>query len=229
MGVCYGVAEVAIRFVPAFFVRRLTKEKTLSFAAIDFALLRDILPYGFSASIYNSGTPLAFKSAHLIIGELIAAAAVPRFFIAASPVLVLTTPVQNFLGAIKPAISDLDARDDERRIEELALLSQKYTLILALCRVPGSDGCFFISVWVGEQYPDPETLDELGAILALGIGGRLTQYSNFMVLVGKGLHQVYEMTALITTIACVISGFVSVRCCGGGLIAVAWSCCVRWC
>ena len=231
MGICYGVAEIAAHFIPAFFVQRLTRGKALSIAAIDFALLRQMLTYGFSSGLYNSGAVLAFKSADLIIGSLIAAAAVPRFFIAASPVLVLITLVQVFSRAIKPAISDLDARDDDRRIEELALLSQKYTLILILPSVAFLIlmGRSFLSIWVGDQYPDTESLDELAAILAilaLGTGIRLTQFSNFMVLVGKGLHRTYGITALVTTIACVACGLISVRFFDGGLVAVAWSCCV---
>jgi membrane protein EpsK len=229
MGIIYGGAEIMIRVVSAIYSRRLTKGLSPSPGSVDLSLLREMLTYGVSSTLYNSGTMLVFKSADLVIGSLIAAAAVPRFFLAAAPIMVLIELVQVFSRVIKPAVSDLDARNDDKRTEELVFLSQKYTLMLIFPAVAFFVvmGGSLIRVWVGDRFTDPETLAELTAILAIlavGAGTRLTQYSNFMVLVGKGFHRVHGMTALGTTLACVIAAYASVQYGGGGLVAVAWSC-----
>ncbi|MCB9892762.1 MAG: hypothetical protein H6833_14010, partial [Planctomycetes bacterium] len=167
MGVCYGLAEIAMRFLPAIYASRLTGHEVLTLRAVDWTLMREMVGYGVNSSLYNSGAALAFKSADVLIASLIAASAVPRFFITATPILVLITLVQMLVRAIKPAISDLDARSDTARIEELALLSQKYTLILILPSVAFLVvmGHSFLTVWVGGQYPDPSTLEELASVM----------------------------------------------------------------
>lgn len=229
MGVCYGLAEIAMRFLPAIYASRLTGHEVLTLRAVDWTLMREMVGYGVNSSLYNSGAALAFKSADVLIASLIAASAVPRFFITATPILVLITLVQMLVRAIKPAISDLDARSDTARIEELALLSQKYTLILILPSVAFLVvmGHSFLTVWVGGQYPDPSTLEELASvmtILAVGTGVQLTQYSNFMVLVGKGEHRIYGMMALASTVGSIVLGVLAIRVADLGLEGMAWAC-----
>ena len=229
MGVIYGGTEIMIRVVSAIFTRRLTQGVSPSPESVDLPLLREMLTYGFSSTLYNSGTMLVFKSADLVIGSLIAAAAVPRFFLAAAPIIVLIQLVQVFAAVIKPAVSDLDERDDDERMEELVFLSQKYTLMLIFPAVAFFVvmGGSLIRIWVGDQFTDPDSVAELTsilAILAIGAGTRLTQYSNFMVLVGKGFHRVHGLTALGTTVTCVVAAYASVRFADGGLVSVAWSC-----
>jgi len=225
----YGMAEIVIRLIPVVYTQRLTNGITPSLRSIDRRLLWEMLTYGSSSMIYNSTPALVYKSADLVIAGLIATALVPRFFIAVAPILVLTTLVRIFSRTVKPAVSDLEARHDLDRLLELAFLSQKYNLILifpslAFFLVMGHS---LMDVWVGGKFPEPNAVDELASllgILSLGAAIRLTQYSNFMVLLGRGFHGAYGLTAFVTILISVVAAFVLVKFLAGGLEAVAWSC-----
>ena len=65
--------------------------------------------------------------------------------------------VQAFTTAIKPAVSDLDTRDDQTRVRQIAFLTQKYSLLIlipaaAFLIVMGRE---FLTVWVGDRNQGP--------------------------------------------------------------------------
>jgi O-antigen/teichoic acid export membrane protein len=190
-----------------------------------------MITYGVSTIFYMSSSLLVFKTADLVIGSLISSAAVSRFYIATTPALLLATFIQVFAQAMKPAVSDLDARDEHGRIEEMAILSQKYTLMAI---IPGVTflvlmGESFLRVWVGDRFPDPSSIAELAIVLqvlAIGSGLRLSQHTNFIVLVGKGNHRIFGMTALGMWLTSAALSIASVRYFGAGLTGIAWACAI---
>jgi O-antigen/teichoic acid export membrane protein len=187
--------------------------------------------YGTNTVLYISGSILIIQSAELVLGTLLSATAVSRFHVAATPVLLLIMAIQVFTSAVKPAVSDLDARSDDSRIEEIALLTQKYTLAVIMIALAYLTivGDRFFEVWLGDRYSDPTAIAELGGIsaaLALGAACRLSQHTNFTILVGKGMHRVFGFAAVGTAAISIILSILVVRFMDGGPISVAWACAV---
>jgi O-antigen/teichoic acid export membrane protein len=133
-----------------------------------------------------------------------------------------------FTAAIKPAVSDLDARNDQARVREIAFLTQKYSLLLII-----PSGCFlvamgreFLTIWVGDQFQDPAVINEMAVILAILTVAHcfmLAQHSNFLVLVGRGEHRIFGVFTALMALLCVSASIVSVKVLQWGLRGVAWS------
>ncbi|MHC4397380.1 MAG: lipopolysaccharide biosynthesis protein [Planctomycetota bacterium] len=227
IGLMYGLSEISVRVMQLIFIKKLMPHISISLKNIDFTLLRQMLAYGINTLLYAMAGLIMYKSSDILIGIFISTTHVARFSVAAASVMLLSK-VEAFTRAIKPAVSDLDARDDRARIHEVAFLSQKYILLLLIPAI-----CFlvvmsreFLSVWIGAKFPDPTIVDELSvilAILAIGHGLRLSQHSNFMVLVGKGEHRVFGILAAISAIFCVTLAILSIKVLNLGLIGIAWS------
>jgi O-antigen/teichoic acid export membrane protein len=227
-GIVFGLSEVIIRVLHSIFVRRLLPTVSLSFAEIDFPLLKEMLPYGINTLLYAMGAIIIYHASTLIIGIFIGAAEISQFTVATAGVLLLTQVQGAFTAVIKPAITDLDARDDNATVKEIALLTQKYSLLLIIPSV-----CFltvmgreFLQVWVSDRFTDPAVIDKMATILtifAVGHALRLAQHSNFLVLVGRGQHKVFAVLTALTALLCVSAAVVSVKVLNQGLIGIAWS------
>lgn len=227
-GVVFGLSEIATRVLNYFFVRKLLPAASFSLAKIDLRLLREMLAFGINTFLYAMGAIIIYHASNLIIGIFIGTTQISQFAIATAGVLLLSQLLQAFTAAIKPAVSDLDARDDEARVKEIALLTQKYSLLLII-----PSGCFlvtmgreFLWVWVGDRFEDPAVIDGMAvilAILAIGHCLRLAQYSNFLVLVGRGQHKIFGVLTAVTALLCVFASIVSVKVFNWGLLGIAWS------
>ena len=228
MGLTYGMSEILMRMLQFGFARKLLPHSSPSLANIDLKLLREMLAYGVNTFLYAMGAIIIYKASDLVIGALIGTAEVSRFSIAAAGVLLLSQLLQAFSAAIKPAVSDLDARNEHAHVKEIALLTQKYSLLMI---IPA--GCFLIAmgrqflwVYVGDRFEDPTVIDGMGvilAILAVAHCLRLAQHSNFLVLVGRGEHRIFGIFAALGALLCVLGAVISVKFFNWGLLGVAWS------
>jgi len=129
---------------------------------------------------------------------------------------------QALAAAIKPAVSDLDTRENESKIHQIAFLTQKYILILLIPSVffflvMGKD---FLRVWVGTDY---SKLHVILVLLSLGHFLRLAQYSNFLVLVGKGEHRIFGFLAVVMAVCTIALAIVFVKMFNLGLMGIALS------
>jgi hypothetical protein len=61
------------------------------------------------------------------------------------------------------------------------------------------------------------------AVLTVGYCLLLAQYSNFLVLVGRGQHRIFGILTALTSLVCVTASVVSVRVLHWGLPGIAWS------
>jgi O-antigen/teichoic acid export membrane protein len=227
MGFVFGASEVLLRVLHSVFVRKFITTASFSFANVDLRLLKEMLAYGINTFMYAAGAIITYKASSVVIGIFLDTAHVSRFEVAAAAVLLLTQLLQAFTAAIKPAVSDLDARDDQLRVKEISFLSQKYSLLMII-----PSGCFlvvmgreFLSVWVGQTIRDPEVIRTMGiilAILAVGHCLRLAQHSNFIVLVGRGQHKVFGILTALMALVCVTASVISVKVLNWGLIGIAW-------
>jgi len=227
MGFIFGASEVLLRVLHFVFVRKLLTTASFSFANVDLRLLKEMLAYGMNTFMYAAGAIIIYKASSVVIGIFLGTAQVSRFEVAAAGVLLLTQLLQAFTAAIKPAVSDLDARNDQLRVKEISFLSQKYSLLMII-----PSGCFlvvmgreFLSVWVGQTIRDPEVIRTMGiilAILAVGHCLRLAQHSNFIVLVGRGQHKFFGILTALMALVCVSASIISVKVLNWGLIGIAW-------
>ena len=228
MGLVFGLSEIAMRFLQISFAKRLLPQVSLSFTGVDFKFLSKMLAYGINTFLYAMGAVIIYKAADIIIGVLLGTGQISQFAVAAAGVLLLSQFLQAFAQAIKPAVSDLDARDEHLRVREIAFLTQKYSLLLI---IPA--GCFlvvmareFLWIWVGQKFQDPRVVDRMGVILAILTTGhcfRLAQHSNFLVLVGRGEHKVFGILTALTALLCICASVVLVKVFNLGLCAIAWS------
>ncbi len=229
MGLVFGISEIMVRLVQWGFVRRLLTGISWTLKGFDLRLLREMLALGANTFLYTIGAVVLMKTTDLIIGALkMGMEAIARFSVATAAVLVLTQLLQAFTCAIMPAVSDLRARDYQARVWETAFLAQKYSLLLIIPSV-----CFFVvmgeaflTVWVGHQMADPATIHTMATILALlaiGHGIRLTQHSNFLVLVGCGQHQIFGRLTAATALLVVLLSILAVTVFKIGLIGIAWA------
>jgi O-antigen/teichoic acid export membrane protein len=228
MGLAFGLSEVAVRAMHFYYVKKLLPQMSLSLAHVDFGLLRQLLAYGINTFLYSMGAVLIYHASNIVIGIFIGAAEISQFAAAGAGALLLSQLLNAFTAAIKPAVSDLDARDDSAAVKELAFLTQKYSLLLI---IPA--GCFFVvmgkeflQVWIGGIFQDPAVINTMGTILGILVVGhclRMAQHSNFLVLVGLGQHKIFGFLIALTALLCIAGSVVSVKIFHWGLLGVAWS------
>jgi len=227
-GLVFGLGETSLRVLDYLFVRKLLPATFLSLKRTDLRLLREMLAYGINTFLYAMGTVTFNYASLIIIGIFLGAAEVSQFAFAGAGVILLSQLVQSATAAIKPAVSDLDARNDHLRVKEIAFLTRKYSLLLII-----PSGCFlivmggdFLRIWVGDQFDDPAILNGMAVILTIitvACSFMLAQHSNFLVLVGRGEHRIFGVLAIVTALFCVAASVVSVRMLGLGLLGIAWS------
>ncbi|MHC4159105.1 MAG: lipopolysaccharide biosynthesis protein [Planctomycetota bacterium] len=222
VGLMYGLCETSTRISLLIYSKILLKEKMLSIKAVNFRLLREMIAYGVNTFLYLMGAAIIYKASDIIIGVFLTAEDITRFSVSTAALLMLSMLLQTFSAAIKPAVSDLDARDDETRIREIAFLTQKYSLILLIpaCSFLIIMGRDILTVWVGKEFGG---LHLILTILTIGHFLRLAQHSNFLVLVGKGEHRIFGLLTILMGLLCVGLAIISVVVFKKGLLGIAIS------
>lgn len=228
VGIIYGLCEIIARILHSAFTVKLLPAVSLSPAKIDLTLFKDMLIYGANTFLYATGAIIIYQASSLIIGVFMGTAEISQFFVATTGVFLLSQLVSAFTAAVKPAVSDLDARDDQERVKEIAFLTQKYSLLLI---VPGgfflvAMGKEFLQVFFSDRFEDPAAIDRMAVILAIIAVAhcvRLAQHSSFLVLVGRGQHRIFGVLTAVMALLCVSISVVSVKFLDWGLLGIAWS------
>lgn len=228
VGLFFAGSEIFLRLVQYYFVRKLFPKKNISVGNINKPLLFDMIAYGVNTMLYGIGIMILTKASSIIIGIFLGTAEVSYFSIALAGVLLLSQIIQTFSAAIKPAASDLDARDDHLRLNQMAYLSQKYSILILIpaCCFFVVMGKEFLTVWVGATIKDAAIINTMAAILAiLTIANclRLAQHSNYVVLVGLGEHRLFGIMTIVNAVLFIISAVVCLKVFKLGLVSVAWS------
>ena len=220
VGLIFGLCEITIYLVYLLFARRILSPISVSVAFLDFTLLREMLAYGLNTFLYVTTGIIVFKASDIILAVFMTTGDVTRFAIAAAPLLMVTQLVRASVGALKPAVSDLDARDDHGRVREISFLGQKYSLLLLIPAISFliAMGREFLTLWVGDGFAD---LGTIVAVLAVGQFFMAAQYSNFLVLVGKGEHKAFGVMAVAMALSAVALGIGFVGALKWGLMGMA--------
>jgi O-antigen/teichoic acid export membrane protein len=227
MGLIFGASEIGMRTVQYLFIRRLLPHVSISRRYVDRNLLKAMLFYGVNTLLYSTGALVMYQASSLVIGVLLSTGKVAQFAVPTAAVLLMSQLLQAFAAAVKPAVSELDARDDHSKVKEIAFLTQKYSLLLI---IPAAGffifmGREFLNLWVGDKFANPDVIDTLAAILIIltvAHSLRLAQHSNFVVLVGRGEHRVFGVLTALAAVVCVVSSVLAVLFLGWDLLGIAW-------
>src|SRR4030042_47566 len=122
MGLVFGLSEITLRALHGIFVRRLLPRAPLFSGRIDLGLLREMLAYGINTFLYAMGAIIIYNASILVIGIFMSTAHVSQFPVSAAGVFLLSQLLQAFTAAIKPAVRDLDARNDHLGVQGIAFL-----------------------------------------------------------------------------------------------------------
>lgn len=228
LGLIYGISEIVARGVQHFLARRLLPRGYLSWRNVDWTLLREMLFYGMNTFLYAMGALIIYRASTTIIAIFFPPDRVTVFSTAAAGVVMLSEFLQAFTAAIKPAVSDLDARDNHSGVKLIAFLTQKYSLLVL---IPAATflivmGQEFLTIWVGRKFTEPGAIQSMAGILAILTVGYtliLSQHSNFLVLAGRGEHRVFGILTAVEAVLCIGTAVFAVAVLHTGLAGIAWS------
>jgi O-antigen/teichoic acid export membrane protein len=227
LGLIYGISEVVSRGVQHLLARKLLPAGYASWRYVDGVLLREMLFYGMNTFMYAMGALIIYLASMTITGIFLTTTHAAQLKAAVAGLLLMSEFVQAFTAAIKPAVSDLDTRDDHARVRQIAFVTQKYSLLIL---IPAAAflivmGRQFLTVWVGDEF-DPASIQSMATVLAIFTAGyfcTLSQHSNFLVLAGRGEHKVFGILTAIQALLCVTCVVISVKVLDLGLEGIAWS------
>jgi len=227
MGLLFGGSEVISCLCQFIYVKKLLPQATITLRGFTWKFLWESAAYGTNTLLYATGSLILFKAGNILIGIFMDTASISHFSIAVAAIMLMSSIVQVFSKAIKPAISDLDARNDIVRMKEIALLSQKYSLLIIIpsCFFLVAMGREFLDVWVGAKIQDASVLDMMALIMAIMAGAQavlLSQHSNFVVMVGRGYHKIFGLFTFGSAAIFVALAVICLKQFNMGLIAVAW-------
>ncbi len=227
LGLIYGISEIIARGTQHLLARRLLPKGYASWRYVDRALLKEMLFYGVNTFLYAVGALIIYQASKTITGIYLSMTEVSELWVAVAGLALLSEFVQAFTTAIKPAVSDLDARDDHEKVRLIAFLTQKYSLLIliptaAFLMIMGRE---FLTVWQGRNF-DAVELQSMATILTVLTAGYcllLSQHSNYLVLSGRGEHRVFGILTAVEAVLCISSAIISVKVLGWGLMGIAWS------
>jgi O-antigen/teichoic acid export membrane protein len=228
LGLIYGISEIVARGTQHLLARRLLPRGYASWRYVDRTLLKEMLFYGINTFLYAIGAIIIYHASKMVAGIYLTMEVVTQLWVTVAGLYLLSQFVEAFTAVIKPAVSDLDARDDHEKVRLIAFVTQKYSLLIlipaaAFLMIMGRE---FLTVWVGRKFGNPAVVESMAAvmtILTVGYFFLLSQHSNYLVLAGRGEHRVFGILTIVEAVLCVASAVCFVKVFGWGLKGIAWS------
>lgn len=220
MALIFGATEGLTGLFNLAFAWRLMPKHPIQARAVRWPVLREMFAYGVNTFIYSVGAIAVAKTGEVIVGTYLPPEHITYYTLALMPPMMLAGFVQSLVASIKPAIADLDARNDLRSIQELTLLSQKYVLLfmvpaMAFFLILGGS---FYSVWLHREMPQAIALLY---VLAPGYLIHAAQFPLFLALAGRGEHRVFGILTLAMAVGAAGLGIFFCRVLGWGTTGVA--------
>jgi len=220
MALIFGATECLAGLFNLWFAWRLMPARPLQRGAIRWQVLRDMFAYGVNTFLYAMGAIAVAKTGEVIVGSCLPPEHITYYTLALMPPMMLSGFVQSLVASVKPAIADLDARNDLRRIQELTLLSQKYVLLfmmpaMAFFLILGTS---FYEIWLHREMNQAVALLY---ILAPGYLIHAAQFPLYSALAGRGEHRIFGILTLAMGISAAGLGILFCRVLGWGTTGVA--------
>jgi O-antigen/teichoic acid export membrane protein len=199
----FAGTEFAVYLLNLVFSVQLLPAKSICISAANYDLFRRMLAYGVNTFLYIAGAVIMAKSTELLLGVLSTTDVVARYSVASSAVFVLCGMVECFCGPLKPMASNLHARGKRQQLLDVAFAFQKLVLLVTIPAVAFMVvmGKEFLLLWTHKDMPQGSLV--LG-VLAIGYLFRLSQYSNFLVLVGVGEHRIFGVMTIYMALTSVL-------------------------
>jgi len=228
MGIIFGACELFIKVLQIYFCKKMLPEYAIFSTKINYKLLGGMVAYGMNSLLYTMGAMIIYKASDIIIGIYIGMPEVGQFSIAVTAVLLISQLIQTFLKAVKPAISDLHAREQHDQVKEVAFLAQKYSLLLLIpaCSFFVLMGHDFLNIWVGDEIGDPKIIETMSTILTILVTGhclRLAYHSNFITQAGRGDHKIFGVFTAATAVFFIVLAIICLKVLKLGLVSIAWA------
>jgi O-antigen/teichoic acid export membrane protein len=216
----FGATEILTGLFNVWFAWRLMPRHPLQVGAIHWPVLREMFAYGVNSFVYAVGAIAVAKTGEVIVGACLPPENITYYTLALMPPMMLSGFVESLVASIKPAIADLDARNDLRSIRELTMLSQKYVLLfivppMAFFLILAAS---FYRVWLHREMNEAVTLLY---ILAPGFLIHAAQFPLFLALAGRGEHRIFGILTLAMGIGAAALGIFFCRVLGWGTTGVA--------
>lgn len=188
----YGMCSVAIayRLVPGLRLSPLRDAR--------YAEFRAMFGYGWRAQIARLSNLVTFETDLVVISLLYRALGLVGIYKVG---LELANKVRQaplmLIGALVPAASDLDAREDEARLQRLYVVSTKY---IAAVTVPlaffcAAIGDVIMQAWMGPGLQDAATVFR---ILVVGYAANILQGPGMSIALGRGRPDIQMNAGLIS-------------------------------
>ncbi|MBV9868590.1 MAG: oligosaccharide flippase family protein [Abitibacteriaceae bacterium] len=218
----YGIlALVGLKFIfdmgrlgfIIYYVRRINPDIRITRGHLDWQEMRRLFSYSSFFFLIMVGNQINFLTDSIVIAAFLSTALVTAYSIANRLVSYLRELVIEMTGVLMPAVSSLDAGEDKSKVQELHILSTKYTLLLSLplAAVFFILGDVFIERWMGSRYDMTAMSGLLLKVLTVAIIAHLVATPTGSVLTGLGKHQVVARFSIMQALTNLLLSLIFIK------------------
>lgn len=151
-------------------------------------VLRQIYTYGMWSATIAVASRVLYESDSILISIFLPTMAVTHFAVANNLIRYLRQLASGFGWVFNPAASNLEARNQEERLERLLIYGTRFAfaIVLPIAVLIGLVGREFLTLWVGSQYAGES--GTVLIILALSQVFAMAQFPAGSVLFGLNRH-----------------------------------------
>jgi O-antigen/teichoic acid export membrane protein len=185
---------------------------------VDRATSIELFRFSVYRFIWMAGTQIIFYTDSIVIGAFLGTAAITTYAIAGSLLTYGRTIVSLLTDTFYPAATRMDARQDQKGLQELLFQGTKIALLVAVPMCLGFIflGRQFITLWMGNPYASSAVLL---AILAIAQFTSMSQNVSTLILAGMAKHRILAYIILAEGVANLLLSVFLVR--HMGLVGVA--------
>jgi len=185
----------------------------------DKKMLQDIFRFSLYSFVVVMAGKVLYQSDAIILGTFFPPQAITLFAVAGNLMNYVREISYSFAGVFSPAASDLSARSEHERLENLVIFGTKYSLLfvlpIALSLIVF--GKQFFTLWVGPRYADSSTTI-LIVLLASQVPA-MAQLASGSILFGLNKHEYLSYLLAIEAVVKVVLSVVLIK--HYGLLGVA--------
>jgi O-antigen/teichoic acid export membrane protein len=171
------------------------------------SLVRKLLSFGSWMQINSIATILTVEANRFILGAFVSVASVAYYEVGYKLAMLVRTLPLTFVGALMPAASALDARDERERLDELYVRGTRYlaiaTFLIAGFIVGASDR--LVQVWMGRSFPYAG-LVAVVLVTAYAVNNLAGVGTTIVRAIGEPRYETYYAVigAVLTSVLCLI-------------------------
>lgn len=164
-------------------------------------VVKSLVNYSFFVLLNNICQKIIFYTDALVIGIFLPASAITYYAIAGNLIEYLRKFVISMASVFNPLTSELDARNELAKIQNLLILGSKISLLLGLpiCIIYFIMGSRFIGIWMGPEFAAPA--GEVLMILAITHLFSLPHHSISSIFYGLSRHHIIAYLRVFEAIA----------------------------